>query len=170
LRVTIFRTGDVGCLTPFSRIIDSQTLSYFFRPIPFILFLPFLRVFQNLPLFSIFKKILVVTDFYFKRSRVAARRKTDATTVDNATSNDIVVAYLKVILLEWNRYIMKGEHMHVRCVTHILNLVVNDGLKDIHESIIKIRNAVRFTHASPARLHKFKMFVEHARIQKKSTM
>ncbi|KAF7808335.1 zinc finger BED domain-containing protein RICESLEEPER 2-like [Senna tora] len=89
-------------------------------------------------------------------------------TVDNASSNDTVVAYLKGRIIDWNGHIMKGEHMHVRCCAHILNLVVNDGLKDMHESVYRIRNAVRFVRASPSRLQKFKSCVEQARIQEKN--
>ena len=32
----------------------------------------------------------------------------------------------------------------MRCAAHILNLVVKDGLKDLHPSIVKVRAAVRF--------------------------
>ncbi|KAK2388991.1 zinc finger BED domain-containing protein DAYSLEEPER [Trifolium repens] len=42
--------------------------------------------------------------------------------------------------------------MHVRCCAHILNLVVQDGLKDYHSSIRKIRNAVNYVRKSPGRL------------------
>jgi len=30
------------------------------------------------------------------------------------------------------------------CCAHILNLVMSDGLKELHNSIINIRNVVRF--------------------------
>ncbi|XP_057760309.1 zinc finger BED domain-containing protein RICESLEEPER 1-like [Arachis stenosperma] len=53
---------------------------------------------------------------------------------------------------DWNSYPLKGEHFHVRCCAHILNLVVNNDLKDMHSSISKIRNAVRYVRASPSRM------------------
>ena len=46
--------------------------------------------------------------------------------------------------------------MHMRCCAHILNLVVNEGLKDYHHSISAIRHAVRYVRSSPSRLAKFK--------------
>ncbi|KAI4353161.1 hypothetical protein L6164_002131 [Bauhinia variegata] len=46
--------------------------------------------------------------------------------------------------------------MHMRCAAHILNLIVNDGLKDLSPSIVAIRNAIRYVRSSPQRLQKFK--------------
>ena len=70
-------------------------------------------------------------------------------TVDNASSNALVISCLKSIMEDWNSHPLKGEHLHVRCCAHILNLIINDGFKEMHESISKIRNAIRFMHASP---------------------
>ncbi|KAF7839307.1 zinc finger BED domain-containing protein RICESLEEPER 2-like [Senna tora] len=89
-------------------------------------------------------------------------------TVDNASSNDVVVSYLRGKINGWNGSVLRGDYLHVRCVAHILNLVVNDGLKYMHESITKIRNAVRYVRASPARMKKFKECVEKEKIQSTS--
>ncbi|XP_052118519.1 zinc finger BED domain-containing protein RICESLEEPER 2-like [Arachis duranensis] len=51
------------------------------------------------------------------------------------------------------------------CCAHILNLVVNDGLKDMYSSINKIRNAVRYVRTSPSRMDRFKSCIKEARIQ-----
>lgn len=56
----------------------------------------------------------------------------------------------------------------MRCVAHILNLVVKDGLKDLDPSIVKVRAAVRFVRSSPARLQKFKACVKEENIESKS--
>ena len=48
----------------------------------------------------------------------------------------------------------------MRCIAHVLNLVVNDGLKDMDESILKVRDCVRYIRNSPQRLHRFKEIVE----------
>ena len=50
--------------------------------------------------------------------------------------------------------------MHVRCVAHILNLIVQDGLKDVSNSVKKVRDAVRYIRNSPMRLRKFKEYAE----------
>nr|KYP42980.1 Putative AC9 transposase [Cajanus cajan] len=53
----------------------------------------------------------------------------------------------------------------MRCCAHILNLIVNDGLKDVHNSIVSIWTAVRFVRYSPQRLAKFKKCVEFSKIE-----
>ena len=88
-------------------------------------------------------------------------------TVDNASSNDLAICYLKSRMEDWNSHPLKGEHLHVRCCAHILNLVVNDGLKEMHESISKIRNAIRFVRVSPSRMDRFRNVIKEARIQEK---
>ncbi|CAJ2643835.1 unnamed protein product [Trifolium pratense] len=93
-------------------------------------------------------------------------------TVDNASSNDLAICYLKNRMEDWNSHPLKGEHLHVRCCAHILNLAVGDGLKlkDMHSSISKIRSAVRFVRASANRLDRFKVCIKETRIQDKSTV
>ncbi|KAF7801920.1 zinc finger BED domain-containing protein RICESLEEPER 2-like [Senna tora] len=86
-------------------------------------------------------------------------------TVDNASSNDTAVAYLKGRIIDWNGHIMKGEHMHVRCCAHILNLVVNDGLKDMHESVYRIRNAVRVKETFSQMYVNYRSFHGHGNVQ-----
>ncbi|KAF7825096.1 zinc finger BED domain-containing protein RICESLEEPER 2-like [Senna tora] len=89
-------------------------------------------------------------------------------TVDNANLNDVVVSYLRGKINSWNVSVLRGDYLHVRCVAHILNLVVKDGLKYMHDSITKIRNVVRYVRASPARMKKFKECVEKEKIQSTS--
>ena len=64
--------------------------------------------------------------------------------------------------------VLNNEFLHVRCSAYILNLVVQDGLKEHNESVIKIRNAIRYVRSSPARLDAFKKCVEHVKISNKS--
>lgn len=47
-------------------------------------------------------------------------------TVDNATSNDLAFSYLKQ---PWKGNVLRGEYLHMRCIPHIINLIVQDGLK-----------------------------------------
>uniref|UniRef100_A0A2N9HQJ0 HAT C-terminal dimerisation domain-containing protein n=1 Tax=Fagus sylvatica TaxID=28930 RepID=A0A2N9HQJ0_FAGSY len=54
------------------------------------------------------------------------------------------------------------EFLHMRCCAHILNLIVQDGLKDIHESIAKVRNAVRYAKSSPKRWNSTYLMLEAA--------
>ncbi|XP_075675034.1 zinc finger BED domain-containing protein RICESLEEPER 1-like [Castanea sativa] len=74
-------------------------------------------------------------------------------TADNASSNDVAIDYVKKKTKERDSGILGGEFIHMRCFAHILNLIVQSGLKSIHESIAKVRNAVRYVRASPARFY-----------------
>ncbi|KAK2654954.1 hypothetical protein Ddye_008006 [Dipteronia dyeriana] len=91
-------------------------------------------------------------------------------TVDNASSNNDAILYLSKIVNSWNGAIMNGDHMHLRCSAHILNLIVTEGLKDYHESISKIRNVVRYVRGSPGRLQKFKSCAEREKISLKKLL
>ncbi|XP_024018141.1 zinc finger BED domain-containing protein RICESLEEPER 2-like [Morus notabilis] len=78
-------------------------------------------------------------------------------TVDNATSNDVAMDMLKRKVKDIpNFLVLDGQMKHMRCVCHILNLIVNDGLTDLAYSIASIRNAVRYVRSSPQHLKKFK--------------
>ena len=77
--------------------------------------------------------------------------------VDNASSNDKTVAYLKKVIGEKKGGIMLGGKIaRMRCCAYIVNLIVNDGLKEKHTSICSIRNAVSYVRSSPSRLNFFK--------------
>ena len=58
----------------------------------------------------------------------------------------------------------------MRCIAHILNLIVEDGLKDVNEFVKKVRECVRYVRNSPARLRKFKEFAELVGIQSKACL
>ncbi|KAK1401304.1 hypothetical protein POM88_000909 [Heracleum sosnowskyi] len=59
------------------------------------------------------------------------------------------------------------NELQPRCGAHIVNLIVNDGLTKLHDSIAAIRNSVRYIRSSPARLQKFKACVEKEKIDYK---
>lgn len=85
-------------------------------------------------------------------------------TVDNASSNDLAIKYLKEVVNLWDDCVLNGEFLHMRCAAHILNLVVKDGLKDVDVSILKVRAAVKYVRSSPARFAKFKSCVLEEKI------
>lgn len=76
-------------------------------------------------------------------------------TVDNASSNNLTIQYLKTITKDWKGIILQHEFIHMRCCAHILNLV-SDGLKEMDDSIANIRLAVRYVRSSPHRHDVFK--------------
>ncbi|KAM3200607.1 zinc finger BED domain-containing protein RICESLEEPER 2-like [Capsicum annuum] len=77
-------------------------------------------------------------------------------TVDNASSNDVTVIEISKQLSNWGTNIIEGQHLHVRCMTHILNLIVQDGLKKIDKFVKKVRQVVKYVKQSSSRVKKFK--------------
>uniref|UniRef100_A0A803N644 BED-type domain-containing protein n=1 Tax=Chenopodium quinoa TaxID=63459 RepID=A0A803N644_CHEQI len=88
-------------------------------------------------------------------------------TVDNASSNDTAIGYMRRKINGWKTGVLKGRFLHMRCVAHIVNLVVSDGLKTVNESVQRVRHAVRFIKQSPARLQRFKKCVLDEKINTK---
>ena len=86
---------------------------------------------------------------------------------DNASSNDVAIDYVKKKTKERDSSILSGKFMHMCCCAHILNLIVQSGLNSIHELIAKVRNAVRYVRASPARFEKFQECVKNEKIKAK---
>ncbi|KAK4382226.1 putative AC transposase [Sesamum angolense] len=84
--------------------------------------------------------------------------------VDNASSNDGAIVYLKKKFENWGQNILGGRYVHMRCMAHIVNLVMQDGLKgkDEHEAISRIRGAIRYIRNSPARWNSTYLMLETA--------
>ncbi|CAN1848269.1 Putative AC transposase [Linum perenne] len=77
-------------------------------------------------------------------------------TMDNATANDTAIINLRNKFQTWGGSILGGKFLHMRCVAHILNLVVTDGLEEVDVSVRRVREAVRWVRGSPARTSTFK--------------
>ncbi|XP_031094411.1 zinc finger BED domain-containing protein RICESLEEPER 1-like [Ipomoea triloba] len=91
-------------------------------------------------------------------------------TVDNASSNDTVMGFFKKKLLSWGVSSVKCNYVHMRCIAHVLNLIVQDGLKDVDSSVKKVRDAVRYVRNSPARLKKFRDLADLIGVEAKSSL
>lgn len=85
-------------------------------------------------------------------------------TVDNASSNDVGIQHLKRWLHSQNRIVLNGEYLHTRCCAHILNLIVKDGMKEVDDSIVRIRATVRYVRHTPSRFQRFKKCIDHETI------
>nr|XP_011463720.1 PREDICTED: zinc finger BED domain-containing protein RICESLEEPER 2-like [Fragaria vesca subsp. vesca] len=77
-------------------------------------------------------------------------------TVDNALSNDVAVEFMKKRLTAWRTLQLGGDYLHLRCCCHIINLIVQDGIKELNAFIQGIRNAVRYIRHSSQRLDRFR--------------
>ncbi|XP_031104753.1 zinc finger BED domain-containing protein RICESLEEPER 2-like [Ipomoea triloba] len=72
-------------------------------------------------------------------------------TVDNATSNDFAIRYMKDTLQRSRSLVCGGRLFHVHCCAHILNLCVQDGLEEIQHVISDVRDSVEYVNRSEAR-------------------
>ncbi|KAF7132423.1 hypothetical protein RHSIM_Rhsim09G0055400 [Rhododendron simsii] len=84
--------------------------------------------------------------------------------VDNATSNDVMVRLLKSWVKEKSLLCSNGALFHVRCSAHILNLIVQDGLKVIASLVSKIRDSVRYLKRSFSKKQKFDLSVSQLKL------
>ncbi|KAG7948001.1 hypothetical protein I3843_14G123500 [Carya illinoinensis] len=86
-------------------------------------------------------------------------------TVDNATSNDSAIDWLRTREIGSADCIANHEFIHMRCTAHILNLIVSEGLKDVDDSIVRVRNLIKYVKSSPQRLATFKSCVDRSKVQ-----
>ncbi|XP_052209308.1 zinc finger BED domain-containing protein RICESLEEPER 2-like [Diospyros lotus] len=82
-------------------------------------------------------------------------KKIFCVTLDNASANDVFVSLLKKNLNLKKPFVCKGEFFHLRCRAHVLNLVVQEGLKEIDDSIHKVRESIKYVRGSQVRKQKF---------------
>jgi hypothetical protein len=82
-------------------------------------------------------------------------RKIFSITLDNASYNETLVNSLKENLSFGPYLPCNGEFFHVRCGAHVLNLIVQDGLKVIDEVVHNIRESVKYVKGSDSRRLKF---------------
>ena len=87
-----------------------------------------------------------------------------AMVVNNASSNDVIVRLLKQWLHAQAMLHLDGDLFHVHCSAHILNLVVQDGLKVIRNLISKIQESVRYLWRSPHAKQKIDVVVYHVKL------
>ncbi|KAK8538097.1 hypothetical protein V6N12_044235 [Hibiscus sabdariffa] len=87
--------------------------------------------------------------------------------VDNAKTNDVVVRKLMENLNLQKELVVGGKLFHVRCCTHILNLLVQDGLGEIEDIIHNVRESVKHVNAFPGRLHIFSELAKQLSMSKK---
>ncbi|KAL2941002.1 putative AC transposase [Bienertia sinuspersici] len=85
--------------------------------------------------------------------------KTFSMTCDNAGSMDVMVARLKSDLQTFGTLPLGGRFFHVRCCAHILNLIVQSGMKVIDASVLKVRETVNYIAGSDNRLVLFEKCV-----------
>uniref|UniRef100_A0A803MZQ8 BED-type domain-containing protein n=1 Tax=Chenopodium quinoa TaxID=63459 RepID=A0A803MZQ8_CHEQI len=88
------------------------------------------------------------------------QKKIMCITLDNASSNDVFADVIKNEL----DLVCGGDYFHVRCCAHILNLIVQDRLKEINEAVVKVRETVKYCKGSQARKQRFLTCVAHVEL------
>ncbi|XP_038678772.1 zinc finger BED domain-containing protein RICESLEEPER 2-like [Tripterygium wilfordii] len=84
--------------------------------------------------------------------------------VDNASYNDVAIRTLKTTLSRTQKLLLGGRLFHVRCCAHILNLLVQDGLRVVEDIIHNVRESVKFVKQSDSRLLKFSEIVKQLQL------
>ncbi|KAJ8754998.1 hypothetical protein K2173_015510 [Erythroxylum novogranatense] len=82
-------------------------------------------------------------------------KKIFSLTLDNASNNDKMEDILKTQLSLQGVLLCGGDFFHVRCCAHILNLIVQEGLKVASEALQKIRESVKYIKGSEGKRIKF---------------
>ncbi|KAH7659241.1 Ribonuclease H-like protein [Dioscorea alata] len=91
--------------------------------------------------------------------------------VDNASSNDAALNSLRRKLCSvTNSIVLEPKFLHLRCGAHIINLVVNEGLKEIENSVASIRLACKFVRSSTVRQQLFEECCEREGIETKALL
>ncbi|KAK2645950.1 hypothetical protein Ddye_021145 [Dipteronia dyeriana] len=90
-----------------------------------------------------------------------------AITLDNASSNNSLVHNLKSHLNINKALLCDGEFLHIRCCAHIINLIVQDGLKEIDGVVHKVGESVKYARASQTRKQKFLECIKRVHLDSK---
>ncbi|XP_019155791.1 PREDICTED: zinc finger BED domain-containing protein RICESLEEPER 2-like [Ipomoea nil] len=91
-------------------------------------------------------------------------------TVENASSNDTALGFLKKKFVSWGCTVVRSKYLHMRCIAHILNLVVHDGLKESDSAVKRVRDSVRYVRSSPARLQRFRELADVMGVEAKKSL
>jgi len=80
-------------------------------------------------------------------------------TLDNAKVKNSMMDLLKANLLFKKMLPREGNLFHVRCGAHVINLVVQYGLRKISGIVSNIRESLKYIKSSQARREKFEEIV-----------
>ncbi|KNE89718.1 hypothetical protein PSTG_16819 [Puccinia striiformis f. sp. tritici PST-78] len=91
-------------------------------------------------------------------------------TLDNASANNSAVSRLQQFVNDRCRTAGSVEptsaYFHVRCLAHVINLVVKDGLKHVGSAVTHLQDSVLYIHGSLARLDSFEDALEQSHLRR----
>jgi hypothetical protein len=79
-------------------------------------------------------------------------------TLDNASVNNRAMKDMRDAL--GSQMFFSGEHLHVRCSSHVLNIMVQAGLKVVPNAIRSVRDIIKVMTSTPSRLQIFNSIVQ----------
>ena len=77
---------------------------------------------------------------------------------------------MKEKLLSWGISSVRLKFLYIRCIAHVLNFFINDGLKEASVSVKKVREAIRYMKNSLGRLRKFRKIFDLLGIKTKFSL
>ena len=98
------------------------------------------------------------------------KRKVFSLTLDNDSANTSFVEILKSHLNMNNVLLCDGDYFHVRCGAHILNLIIQSGLKVVDNCVSKVREMVKYVRGAKTMMIKFAEFVSQLSINCKKKL
>ncbi|XP_021845055.2 zinc finger BED domain-containing protein RICESLEEPER 2-like isoform X1 [Spinacia oleracea] len=87
--------------------------------------------------------------------------------VDNASANDSCIQIMKDTFSLTKRLVCGGKLFHVRCCAHIINIMVQHGLKQVKTIIKNVHDSVEYLNGSKARLKKFAELVQQFNLKER---
>ena len=91
-------------------------------------------------------------------------------TVDNAIANSSALRKFQssFALGSDEAFVLDGEFLQMRCSAHIINLIVRDGMAEIDQSVVAIRNVVSYVRSHTNKLRSFELKVDSGKITRGS--
>ncbi|XP_048501335.1 zinc finger BED domain-containing protein RICESLEEPER 2 [Beta vulgaris subsp. vulgaris] len=87
--------------------------------------------------------------------------------LDNASANDSCINIIKDTFSLTKRLICGGKLFHVRCCAHILNIMVQHGLKQVKTIVKNVHDTVDYLNGSEHRLKKFAEIVQQFNLKER---
>ena len=89
--------------------------------------------------------------------------------MDNCNTNDAIVEKF-LLRFDLGTLISNDNFVHMRCITHILNLVVADGLKVIENGVGKIKESVSYWTQTQKQFKSFELAARQLKINCKKSL
>ncbi|EOA18514.1 hypothetical protein CARUB_v10007067mg, partial [Capsella rubella] len=95
-------------------------------------------------------------------------KKVFCVTADNATTNTLALKKFQreFRLVSNDAFVLDGDYMHIRCIAHIINLIVRDGLHDLSKNLEAIRNGVSYVRSSHVKQKSFELRVNLGKLKR----